>query len=178
MSTAVADPFAGQLGAALLGRGAINRSQLEQAQDIHQRTGRALAETLLDIGAATPQQVGTALQQLFQVPYVNLTEIAPEQSAVSLLPEEFARQKSVIPLRRVGQRLEVALSDPLDLDLLDEIALRTGCQVIPRLALPREILRSINQEYDARSRAGALIQQLEVGREPEPVLPENELSSQ
>jgi type IV pilus assembly protein PilB len=162
----------------LLLDGVITQSQLEQGMDIYTRLGRPLADTLLDMGAASSNQIGRVLEQLYQVPFVDLTDVSPEPIAVALLPEEFARVRAVVPLRKIGTRLEVALSDPLDLDLLDEIALRTHCQVVPRLALTRDILKAVNQEYDARVRTAAAIQQLEISDEPQNMIPDVDVSSQ
>ncbi|MFN3652772.1 MAG: GspE/PulE family protein [Armatimonadota bacterium] len=162
----------------LLQTGAINRTQFDQGIENYTRTSRFIGDTLIDIGAVSAEQVGQALEEIYQVPFVDLVDVTPEPAAIALLPEEFARQKSVVPLRKIGSRLEVALTDPLDLDLLDEIALRTNCHVLPRISLPREILRSINQEYDARVRATAAIQALQSSSDASDSVSDLDLSSQ
>ena len=167
-----------QLGEILLARGAVTPSQLDQALELHLRTGRLLAETLIDVGASCTEDLGIALEQIYQVPFVNLVDVTPQPEAVALLTEDFARARAVIPLRKTGNRLEVAVADPLDLDLQDEIQLRTKCQIVTRLALPRDIMRAINQEYDARIRTAAAIQQLHVAEQAEVHVAEVEMSSQ
>ncbi|KUO58795.1 MAG: pilus assembly protein PilB [Gracilibacter sp. BRH_c7a] len=70
-----------------------------------------------------------------------------EKAIIALIPEELAGKYSVIPLALLGDRLQVAISNPTDLSALDNISIYTGFQVEPLLAEIEEIKVAIRENY-------------------------------
>ncbi len=94
------------------------------------------AKTALDLRAS---QLGVAA--------VEINPYSIDPSVVRVLPEEQARRFSCIPLFRVGNDLTLALADPSDVLAIDQVAEATGCEILPVLALGRDIERAIHRFY-------------------------------
>src|ERR1051326_5119545 len=77
-----------RLGERLIVRGWVTADQLEVALELSQRKGGFLGETLLDSGAITTAQLGAVLEEIYDVPYVDLTMTVIDPSAAVLIPEK------------------------------------------------------------------------------------------
>ncbi len=112
-----------RLGDLLVDRGAITREQLRRALEI-QRQGqqeKLLGEILIDLDYASPEQVLSAVAEGCGVPFVQLTPQLVDPEARSTLPEPFVQKHGVLPLFHVRNVLTVALSEPANVFLVDEI---------------------------------------------------------
>src|ERR1051325_2155029 len=103
-----------RLGERLVARGVITQQQLQQALDVQSRSQAFLGQILVDLGFVMPATIGNLLAGDFGVAYVDLLSTRPDPEAVKLLPQQVARSAQAIPLRIVGDTLEVAMADPLD----------------------------------------------------------------
>jgi len=139
---------------ALLAETALTEEQLQQAQRKHEATGRRLTDVLLELGFIEEGEVLGVLGRLYGLRV--LQTLQPEdidQALATQLPIAFAKANHMLPLRRVENRLEVAMADPLLTDPLDDLRLLfPGTECTPVLVTRRAIITCINQIYD---RAGA-----------------------
>ena len=85
--------------------------------------------------------------QKWGVPYVDLDRLKPEAKALASLPEELVRQHQVLPLKRDGIILYVALSDTTNLIASDAVKLASRCIVRGILASPLQLRRAISRAY-------------------------------
>ena len=117
-----------RLGDLLLARGVVTQDQLAKALDVQQRgqRERLLGEILVDLGYATGDQVLAALAEGCGVPFAHLTPHLLDTAVRSALHEAFIRKYGVLPLFRVRDTLTVAVSEPSNLFLIDEIAHAAG----------------------------------------------------
>ena len=83
-----------------------------------------------------------------------------DPAAVALLPESLARKYSVLPIRREGTRLMLAMSDPLDVVALDDVAIATGMIVAPVVTTETEIASAIEISYGMGDRAKGLLEEI------------------
>ena len=117
-----------RLGDILVSQGAITDDQLEAALAWRQVSGvrERLGATIIRLGYITELDVARALGEQLGMPVEDLayTDIDPE--AAGLLPAPVAFESQVLPLRVEGGALVVAMVDPTDIILLDELRLRTG----------------------------------------------------
>jgi type IV pilus assembly protein PilB len=120
-----------RLGETLMARGAITSEQLAKALDVQQRgqQARLLGQILEDLGYATPEQVLAAVASAYGVPFVRLAPPLVDPAARSALPEAFIQKHGVLPLFRVRDVLTVAVSEPSNLFLGDEIVHASGLSV-------------------------------------------------
>ena len=154
-----------KLGERLVERGVVTRQQLDQALSAQSAGGgRFLGEILITLGMAKTREVGPVLAEALGVPYVNPRECVIEQQFVDLVPESFLRQHTVMPLRVEEGRLHVAMADPLDLSVLDDLKLMVGRPIAPALSLERELLAVINTHLDARRHAEQAIKEIDAER--------------
>jgi type II secretory ATPase GspE/PulE/Tfp pilus assembly ATPase PilB-like protein len=156
---------------------------IEQLGIVNEATagGRGAGDVLAERGLVTPSDVGTVLEDEMGVPRVDLSSYAPDDDALALVPPEIARSRRILPLFEIENTLTVAIGDPMDVFLLDEVARQLGVELDPVLADPTDLLGAIAQYYDARVEA-PVPERYEaplVGAEPEheappaPVQPED-----
>ncbi|MBV8668407.1 MAG: Flp pilus assembly complex ATPase component TadA, partial [Candidatus Eremiobacteraeota bacterium] len=109
--------------------------------------GRSLRETLVEIGACTFEGLDDYLSAVFGVPYIDLSRERPDPNAAETIPVSVATTGYIVPVRLEGDKLTVAMADPLDLPTLDLILLRAKHQVEIRFALIEDVEKAINEIY-------------------------------
>lgn len=134
-----------RIGEILLDQGVINENQLKEALEYQKLSGKRLGEILVDLGYATEEDIAKALSQNLYVPYVDLDEVQPEEEAIKLLPLQLMENRAVLPLRIRGDRLEIAIADPLDIDTLNEVSRITGLIPEPFIAPRSKILEVLSR---------------------------------
>jgi general secretion pathway protein E len=151
------------LGQILLRQQKISQAQLEDALDAQREEGGRIGEILTRRGFATDEEVLQALSQQLDLPLMN--ELKPEECDAELalkVPINFAKQHRLIPVRRLGRAVEVAVADPLDVHALDDVARTLGAEVLTVLAPGNRILEAINKIY-ARQETGVELGEGEEG---------------
>jgi type IV pilus assembly protein PilB len=140
-----------RLGEILINEGLINAAQLEKAIDIQKREGGRLGETLVKLGVVKEDRMVAALGRQLNIPYFSLgtgmLKPASDQELQRLIPRDFAIKSFVLPLSRTLNSLTVAMADPLDLILIDNLKKITGCEVNPVIATCSDILRAVEGFY-------------------------------
>lgn len=120
-----------QLGQVLLDRGLVTKDQVEtalirQEADGHQKL---LGELLVELGYCSENQVASALAQAYGVPYAQITPKICDPAVVETLPRDFLEEHAVLPLFKIHDCLTIALSEPSNVFLLEEIARLSNCRV-------------------------------------------------
>ncbi len=120
-----------QLGQLLLARGVVREEQIEQALAEQRDKGhrKLLGELLVEMGYCTDNQIASALAEAYGVPYAQVSPKICDAKAVELLPREFLEAHIVLPLFKVHDVLTVAVSEPTNVFLIDEIERISGCRV-------------------------------------------------
>jgi len=140
-----------RLGELLLKEGLITTAQLEQAINFQRKESGRLGEILIKLGMIKEDQMVVVLGKQLNIPYFSLgtgmLNPVKEMGLEQLIPYEFASKNSVIPISRTLRSLTVALSDPLDIMLMDNIKQVTGCQINPVIATKTDITKAIEQFY-------------------------------
>jgi type IV pilus assembly protein PilB len=119
------------LGQRLVDRGIIQSGQLESALLEQRKTGfeRLLGEILLEQRACSDDQIALALAESNGVPFAHVSPKLADPAAVGLLPKEFLEHNVVLPLFLVEGMLTVAVAEPANMYLAEEIERRTGHRV-------------------------------------------------
>ncbi|MBY0405419.1 MAG: Flp pilus assembly complex ATPase component TadA, partial [Cyanobacteria bacterium] len=115
-----------KIGEILVQGGLISEEDLNQALEESSRTGDYLGQILIKQAKITREQLGMALSQQHNVKYLNLSKVTIDVTLLELLPEEFIRDKQVVPVTKEGGRLVVAMVNPSDRPAIDEITFLTG----------------------------------------------------
>ncbi len=154
-----------RLGERLVERGLVTRQQLEQALSTQSAGGgRFLGETLVALGLVKTREVGPVLAEALGMPYANPRDCDVERQVVDLVPESFLRQHTVMPLRVEEGRLHVAMADPLDLSVLDDLKLICGLPVAAVLIQKKDLHAAINLHFDSRRQAEQAIREIDAER--------------
>ncbi|MBI4707886.1 MAG: Flp pilus assembly complex ATPase component TadA [Candidatus Omnitrophica bacterium] len=140
-----------KLGELLIKEGLIDADKLEKAMLTQKQDGGRLGEILVKLGFVKEEQLVVVLGKQLNMPYfahtTDILQPALEQGLELLISRDYAVRNLAIPLSRNLKSLTVAMFDPLDLILLDNIKKLTGYEINPVLATKASIMRSIEAFY-------------------------------
>ncbi|MCL2341117.1 MAG: type IV-A pilus assembly ATPase PilB [Proteobacteria bacterium] len=103
-----------KIGELLSKAGYITLTQFEEAKAVHRKTGERLGRILLESGIIERDTIANFLSRMHNYPLVTLEEEAPSKEALHLVPYETAKQYLCMPLRVVGNTLQVTMAEPTD----------------------------------------------------------------
>ena len=130
-----------QLGQLLIERGYLKAEQLDQAL-AHQKQNHntlLLGEVLQQLGMCTEDQIMEALALGYGVPFARISPKVADPKVIDVLPREFLDRHRVLPLFKVRNRLTVAVNEPANVFLLEEIGRISGCEVLVVCATAKDI---------------------------------------
>lgn len=142
-----------RLGEYLVRHGVINSEQLQTALEYQKRSGGLLGKALIALGYISRERLLEQVASFHGVPYVSLRLSPPDPAAAKLVPGRLAHRYRLIPIRRNGDQLVIAMANPADVAAEDEVRAVTGLEVDPVLADPDEILDSVGQIFDVMQNA-------------------------
>ena len=119
-----------QLGYVLQSRGVVTPEQIETVLAEQQQSGhhKLLGELLVEMGFCSENQIASALAEAYQVPYAQVTPKICDPAVVEILPREFLEEHIVLPMFKVYDCLTVAVSEPSNVFVLDEIQRLGNCK--------------------------------------------------
>lgn len=119
------------IGELLIERGILTVDQIELALEEQKKNGRSklLGEVIVDLGLCTENQISSALGQMYGVPYAQITPKLCDPAVVEILPREFLEEHIILPLFKVNDVLTIAVSEPSNVFLIDEIERLSNCKV-------------------------------------------------
>lgn len=120
-----------QLGQLLQSREIVTAQQIENALSVQKQTGhqKLLGEVLVELGYCTENQIASALAEAYDLPYAQITPKICDPAVVELLPRDFLEEHVILPLFKVDDTLTVAMSEPSNVFLIDEIQRLSNCKV-------------------------------------------------
>ena len=136
-----------KIGEMLIGEKIITQEQLEEALNHQKKTKELLGIVLIKLGYTTEEQVLTALSKQLGVSYVKIKDIDIKAEIVNKVPAKFACYYKIIPIGMEKKALTVAVTNPLDLGMLDDLKLVLGYNINPVLAAERDISEGIRKYY-------------------------------
>ncbi len=141
--TATRDELLGKL---LVDGGALTTSALSSAREEQRRSGRGLGEILLRKGLVDEVEVARAVATQLGLAYV-VPPLAPDPKALKKVEPGLARAKGILPLALKGRQLTVAMANPLDTEVIDELRFRSGCHVEVVVAPPSAVAQGVRDVY-------------------------------
>lgn len=126
----------------------ISAEQLSEGLEIQKQAGGRLGEILVKKGYLNEQTLLVYLGKQCGIEYISLKTIAKiPDPALEAIPAATAKRQIMIPIKKEGRKLTVAMADPLNVFALDDIKLTTGLDVIPVLASINEIKEALEKYY-------------------------------
>ncbi len=141
------------LGEFLTEKNIVTLTQIQTAHLESEKTGESLGHVLVRLGMVPEDKVLEYYTEYCQIPRADLSRIDPQ--VISLVPEKTARRYHLLPIEKKNDKLIVAMSDPLNIIVLDEVKFRTGAEIEVSAAPDSEISRYINQFYYVSAAPGA-----------------------
>ncbi|MCH1626574.1 GspE/PulE family protein [Ferdinandcohnia quinoae] len=136
-----------KIGDLLVDTGLITEIQLQEA--LRDKTEKQrIGDVLLQKRFITEQQLIEVLEFQLGIPHISLFRYPIDSSLTSLVSKEIARRYNLMPLKREGDKLFIAMSDPLDFFAIEDVRLTTGFQIETAIATKDEIYNAINKYYD------------------------------
>jgi hypothetical protein len=136
-----------RLGDILVETNVISETQLQLGVDHHRRTGLRLGDALLQLGFVNEEMLKLALCTQLDVAFVDLDRFSIDRSLASLVPKAFAQQHRVLPVARVDDVLTVALADPTDGWVAENLEAMTACQVRLVMSTDAAFQRAFTRVY-------------------------------
>lgn len=136
-----------QLGELLIERGIINQTQLDKALTLQEEKGGLIGEILVELGYAKEEDIAQALTAQYGFPYLPLSNYEINPEVANIIPGRVARQYLLIPIDKIGNNLTLAMSNPLNIQAIEDVELLSGCSVQTFVATSSDIKKAIERYY-------------------------------
>lgn len=143
------DPMSTQrkrIGDLLIQAGMLTEDQLQDTLTT-KREGQKIGDALLEKGYINEQQLIEVLEFQLGIPQVSLYRYQVDLSLLNLVSKEFAFRNILLPIKKEGNQLTVAMYDPMDYIALDDLRLSTGLQISPVIAKKEELMAALYKYY-------------------------------
>jgi type IV pilus assembly protein PilB len=138
-----------RLGEILLREGLVTREQLAQALAEQKNTKHRLGYVLVKLGLVQELEITKVLARQYRMPAVDLSRFEVDPKIIKLVPADLATKSVVLPLKREGRTLTVAMADPTDLGLLEDLKFITRFDLFPVIAGEYTLRNLIEKHYEA-----------------------------
>ncbi|TBL80222.1 GspE/PulE family protein [Paenibacillus thalictri] len=162
-----------RIGDLLVEAGLLTDEQLKTALKEQRETKMRLGEFLIERNYITEQQFIEVLEFQLGIPHVQLYRQKIDQKVINIIPQRLAEQHQVLPIRTEGNKLILAMADPLDYFAIDELRMSTGFRIEPTIAAREELGRAIKRYYGLQETVEQISQILQT-RETEETKPQQE----
>jgi type IV pilus assembly protein PilB len=147
LHTATAAAAQDKLGEILLREGLITQEQLRKALLEQKNSGMRLGYTLVKLGFIEETEVSKMLARQYRMPAVDLSRFEVDAKILKLIPPDIAAKHTVLPLKREGRTLTVAIADPNNVTAIEDIKFITRCDVFPVIAGEYTLRNAIERYY-------------------------------
>jgi len=125
----------------------VNESQIKQAMIIQNQKGGAIGNILIQLGYATEEEVLLALGAQVGMEVINLEEMEIAKDIVDKIPSSMARSYKIIPVKFENNILTVAMFNPLNINILDDLRFTLGCAIKGALSDEASLNKAIDKYY-------------------------------
>ena len=139
--------MAERLGELLIKRNYITPEQLKKALDEQKLKGGRLESNLVRLGYIKEDELLSFLSAQYRVPSVKISKMEINPNVIKLIPSSISKKYFIIPINRIGPKLTVAMADPSNIVVIDEIKFMTGFNVEAVVASETEIIDAVKKYY-------------------------------
>jgi len=137
------------LGEVLLKEKVLTPDQLKTAQDFQKKHDVPLGSAIVSLNFLSGEEMAQGLSRQLGYPYIDLDQFEVYPDVISLITADSAKKSLVMPIHRIRSFLTLAMVDPTDLDIIEDIRFRTGLSIQPVIASEAGIVNAINKYYGA-----------------------------
>ena len=136
-----------RLGDILVESGFLNATELAEVLSVQKETGKRLGEVIVESGLMSEFDILRAVSSQYNYPIIDLSGIDVDPKATALLTQRFCEDNVVFPIGFDGDNLVVAIDDPMNITIEDELQFQTGYQISLMLATHTSIIDAIKVHY-------------------------------
>lgn len=151
-----------RLGDLLMEQELLTMDQLKHALEIQKHDGGRLGSLLVSMGFVSDEQISMALGKQYEVPVVDFNNVKIDEFVLNLIEAKMAQKFQIIPIKRMGKNLHVAMANPVDVYTIEDIKFATGYNVIPMVASENIIAKAIEEYYGISGSLADVISEMEV----------------
>ncbi|MDX1973566.1 MAG: type IV-A pilus assembly ATPase PilB [Candidatus Sumerlaeia bacterium] len=140
-----------KLGQMLVADGVISSANLELALAEQEATRGSLGKILVDKKLTTEWEMASALGKQLNVPFITLSHYDIDKLVLESIPVNLVKKYKIVPVDKTGDTLTIALADPSNIYLLDELKLLTKSQIIPVISFESDIMEAIARYYTSET---------------------------
>jgi type IV pilus assembly protein PilB len=159
--------MASNLGELLLREKIISADQLKAALDFQKKNSLPVGTSLVQLGYISEEEIAQALSRQLGYPYIDLDQFEVYPEVINLIPNDVAKKYSVMPIHRIRSFLTLAMVDPTDLEVIEDIRFRTGLSIQPVIASESGVMNAINKYYGSADaiRVKKIVEDIELADE-------------
>ena len=137
-----------RLGELLIETGLLSADQLTEALKTQRDSGRRLGDILVNLKYITEEEMALALALQLKIEYIDLSEYTIDPDVIDSIPEEIAKKFTCLGIGLKNNILEVAMADPLDLNMIKDLQFITGYNIKPTISTASQILEILQKHYN------------------------------
>ncbi len=151
-----------RIGDLLVKEGLISREQLQKALDEQRQSGTRVGYNLVKLGYLQENELTRYLARQFKMPAVDLSKFEVDPKIVKLVPADLAVKHLVLPLKRDGRTLTVAMADPSNLGVIEDLKFITRYDIFPVIAGEFTLKNVVEKHYESNDvQMSALLSEIE-----------------
>ena len=135
------------LGQMLVERKIISEEQLKVALGEQKKTKEFLGTILVELGFAKEEDIAQSLTAQYGFPYLPLSNYDVNPEITNIIPGRVARQYLLVPIDKIGNNLTLAMSNPLNIQAIEDVELLSGCSIQTFVSTSSDIKRAIEKYY-------------------------------
>ncbi|MHB9131262.1 MAG: GspE/PulE family protein [Armatimonadota bacterium] len=138
----------------------VSDEDLERALQVQRSTHEPLGQLMLKMGLITETERSKALARQWGVPFVELQEDMLDQELLSTIPRHLIQRCRAVPIEKNGNRMKVAMVNPLDIFAIDQLRLVTGLEIDPVLTVEEDLNNVITNLMSSGDRMNETIRRV------------------
>ena len=135
------------IGTMLVQAGKIDDDQLQKGLLAQREKEGYIGETFVELGYIDPKELNNYISHQLKIPFLQLGHYNIDSSLMDLFSEQLVRKQKMLPLFRLNNTLNLAISDPLDPGPINAARDATGLKIEPVIAMENEIENAIDMHY-------------------------------
>ncbi len=136
--------FGERIADVLIEDGLLLPSQLAEAVELQKKQGGRLLKLLTDKHFVTEQDMVISMGRCLDTPPINLSRVRVPEDVQELVPKDMARSYKLAPVCKLGNKLFVAMADPLNVLALDDLRQRTKLEIVPMITTERSVMEALS----------------------------------
>lgn len=125
----------------------LTQKDLDKVVTVYKKKDGSLVELLIKLGYMRESQLVNALSGYLSIPPVRVLNLNISPEILALVPERIARDYQVLPIGKIGSTITLAMADPLNILIIDDIKKITKCEINPVISFLSEVKEAISNCY-------------------------------